>query len=112
MSAVTGVWAVILLERTPDWWPALRWIVLAGSIIVAVTLVVGAHRLGRATAVLAAGAMLFGVAASAAYTVETVANHHGGPMVTAGPEQWRRLAPAGPGRSAGRVARPAADNPR
>ena len=71
MSAVTGVWAVILLERTPDWWPALRWIVLAGSIVAAAMLVVGAHRLGRATAVLAAGAMLFGVAASAAYTVET-----------------------------------------
>ena len=46
MSAVTGAWAVILLGRTPDWWPALRWIVLAGSIIVAATLVVGSHRLG------------------------------------------------------------------
>ena len=107
MSAVTGVWAVILLGRTPDWWPALRWIVLAGSIIVAVTLVVGSHRLGRATAVLAAGAMLFGVAASAAYTVETVANHHGGPMVTAGPS--RGDAPDWPGGR--RPGGAAADNP-
>ena len=107
MSAVTGVWAVILLERTPDWWPALRWIVLAGSIVAAAMLVVGAHRLGRATAVLAAGAMLFGVAASAAYTVETVANHHGGPMVTAGPS--RGDAPDWPGgRGPGGAA---ADNP-
>ena len=107
MSAVTGVWAVILLGRTPDWWPALRWIVLAGSIIVAATLVVGSHRLGRATAVLAAGAMLFGVAASAAYTVETVANHHGGPMVTAGPS--RGDAPDWPGGR--RPGGAAADNP-
>ena len=90
MSAVTGVWAFILLDRTPDWWPALRWIVLAGSIVVAAMLVVGAHRLGRATAVLAAGAMLFGVAGRAAYTVETVANRHGGPMAVGGPEPWRR----------------------
>ncbi len=48
MSAVTGVWAFILLDRTPDWLPALRWIVLAGSVVVAAILAVGAHRLGRA----------------------------------------------------------------
>jgi 4-amino-4-deoxy-L-arabinose transferase-like glycosyltransferase len=107
MSAVTGVWAVILLGHTPDWWPALRWIVLAGSIVAATLLLVGVHRLGRATAVLAAGAMLFGVAASAAYTVESVANHHQGPMVTAGPS--RGGAPDWPGgRGPGGVA---ADNP-
>ena len=33
--AATGVWAFILLDRTPDWLPALRWIVLAGSVVVA-----------------------------------------------------------------------------
>ncbi len=60
MSATTGVWAFILLDRTPDWLPALRWIVLAGSVVVAAVLVVGVHRLGRATAVLACGALLFG----------------------------------------------------
>jgi 4-amino-4-deoxy-L-arabinose transferase-like glycosyltransferase len=95
MSAIAGVWAFILLERTPDWWPALRWIVLAGSIVVAATLVVGANRLGRATAVLAAAAILLGAAAPAAYTVETVANAHSGPMAMAGPS--RDVAPEGPG---------------
>ena len=30
MSAATGVWAFVLLDRTPDWLPALRWVVLAG----------------------------------------------------------------------------------
>ena len=35
MAAATGVWAFILLDRTPDWLPALRWIVLAGSVVVA-----------------------------------------------------------------------------
>ncbi len=52
MAAATGVWGFILLDRTPDWLPALRWIVLAGSVIVAAILAVGAHRLGRAVVVL------------------------------------------------------------
>ena len=62
MSAATGVWAFILLDRTPDWLPALRWIVLAGSVVVAAILAVGAHRLGRAAVVLVAAAALFGLA--------------------------------------------------
>jgi len=95
-AAVTGVWAFILLDRTPDWWPVLRWSVLVGSVVIAAMLAVGAHRLGRATAVLAAGAILFGAVAPAAYTVETVANAHSrGPMMMAGPS--RDSAPMGPG---------------
>jgi 4-amino-4-deoxy-L-arabinose transferase-like glycosyltransferase len=87
MSAATGVWAFILLDRTPDWLPALRWVVLVGSIAVAAVLVVGVHRLGRATAVVAVGAVLFGLGATAAYTVETVANAHNGPMTMSGPSR-------------------------
>ncbi len=87
MSAATGIWAFILLERTGDWLPALRWIVLAGSVVVASILVVGANRLGRATAVLAVGAILFGAAATTAYTLETVAQAHSGPMTTSGPSR-------------------------
>jgi 4-amino-4-deoxy-L-arabinose transferase-like glycosyltransferase len=99
MSAATGIWAFILLDRTPDWLPALRWIVLAGSVVVASILVVGVHRLGRATVVLAAAAMLFGVAATAAYTVETVAIAHNGPMTASGPS--RGGGPDGAGARAG-----------
>jgi 4-amino-4-deoxy-L-arabinose transferase-like glycosyltransferase len=87
MSAATGVWAFILLDRTPDWLPALRWVVLVGSIAVAAVLVVGVHRLGRATAVVAVVAVLFGLGATAAYTVETVANAHNGPMTMSGPSR-------------------------
>jgi 4-amino-4-deoxy-L-arabinose transferase-like glycosyltransferase len=87
MSAATGVWGFILLDRTPDWLPALRWVVLAGSIVVAAVLVVGVHRLGRATAAVAVGAVLFGASATAAYTVETVANAHNGPMTMSGPSK-------------------------
>lgn len=85
MSATTGVWAFILLDRTPDWWPAVRWVVLVGSVVVASMLAVGAHRLGRATTVVALAAAALGVAGATAYTVATVANTQGGPMVVAGP---------------------------
>ncbi|MCT7656867.1 ArnT family glycosyltransferase [Mycobacterium deserti] len=95
MSATTGVWAFILLDRTPDWWPALRWIVLAGSVMAASVLVVGVHRLGRVTAVVAVGAMLFGVGAPAAYTLATVTNTHSGPMVMAGPSRGDQTSPDG-----------------
>ena len=87
MAATTGVWAFILLDRTPDWLPALRWIVLAGSVVAASLLVVGAHRLGRATAILACGTLLFGAGATAAYTIETAANAHSGPMAMSGPSR-------------------------
>ena len=85
MSASTGVWAFILLNRTPDWLPALRWIVLVGSIAAAAVMAVGAHRLGRAIAAVAAIALLFGLAAPAAYSIDTVTRSHSGPVPAAGP---------------------------
>jgi 4-amino-4-deoxy-L-arabinose transferase-like glycosyltransferase len=85
MSATTGVWAFILLDRTPMWLPALRWIVLIGAIAVAAVIAVGAHRLGRTTAATAAAALLFGVVAPAAYTFDTVARSQAGPIPTSGP---------------------------
>ncbi len=95
MSAVTGVWAFILLDRTLDWLPALHWIVLAGSVVAASVLAVGAHRLARATAVLAIGAMVFGAGATAAYTIETAAHAHNGPMTSSGPNTNRGAPQAG-----------------
>ncbi|OAN34964.1 ArnT family glycosyltransferase [Mycolicibacterium iranicum] len=85
MSAVTGAWAFVLLYRTPDWQPWLRWVVLIGSIVVAVVIAVGLPRLGRATAAVAAAAVLFAGAAPAAYAVETVLHAHDGPMAMSGP---------------------------
>jgi 4-amino-4-deoxy-L-arabinose transferase-like glycosyltransferase len=87
MVAVTGVWAFILLDRTPDWLPALRWIVLAGSVIVAAVVAVGAHRLGRATVVLATAAALFGLAAPTAFSIYNVTHEHNGPGTMSGPSR-------------------------
>ncbi|MBX7433600.1 glycosyltransferase family 39 protein [Mycobacterium sp. Y57] len=106
MAAVTGVWAFILLARTPDWQPWLRWVVLVGLIVVAAVIAAGVHLLGRAAAVVAAAAVLFGALAPAAYAIET-ATHSGtgpgrmsGPAVAAGVGFGGPGGPGGPGETA------------
>ena len=69
MLASTGVWAFVLLDRTPDWLPALRWIVLAGSVVVRVGACGRRPSAGACRRRLAVGAMLFGAAARP-YTLE------------------------------------------
>jgi hypothetical protein len=87
MAAATGVWAFILLNRTPEWFPALRWIVLAGLVIVAAVLAVGAHRLGRAAAVVITAAALLGLAAPTAFSLYNVTQSHGGAGTMSGPSR-------------------------
>ncbi len=88
MLAITGVWNFILLARTPDWMPWLRWTVLVGAIVVSAVLLAGAHRLGRWTVAVAAAGLLVGLGATAAYTVETLTGGHGGgPIPTSGPSR-------------------------
>ena len=106
MSAATGVWAFVLLDRTPDWLPALRWVVLAGISGSGGDACRRRAPAGRATAVLAVGAILFAAGATAAYTVETVAIAHNGPMTTSGPA--KDLGFGGHGHGPGG---PQADNP-
>jgi 4-amino-4-deoxy-L-arabinose transferase-like glycosyltransferase len=111
MLAVTGVWAFILMDRTPEWWPAVRWVALVGSIVVASILVLWAHRLGRWTALLIAGAMVFGVLGPAAYSIQTVASaHSSGPMTMAGPSSNADMGPPG-GDGPGGPHRGAVDDP-
>ncbi|WP_280271179.1 ArnT family glycosyltransferase [Nocardia wallacei] len=88
MSAVTGVWAFVLLGRTPDWFPALRWIVLIGCLVVAAVIVAGAHRLGKWTAVLAAVGLITGLGGPTAFAINNVAvsDSHTGGMPTSGPK--------------------------
>ena len=98
MLAATGIWNFVLLNRTPEWLPWLRWVVLVGAIIVAAILVVGGHQLGRYTAVLATAGLLLAGAATAAYTVETVAHSAGaGPIPTSGPARDGGMDFGGPG---------------
>ncbi len=85
--ALTAVWAYVLLDRTPMWLPWLRVVVLVGGLVVALTIVIS-HRLpgGRVgIGSLAAASLLAGVAAPAAYSIETAATAHSGALPTAGP---------------------------
>ncbi|MEU0696727.1 glycosyltransferase family 39 protein [Streptomyces niveus] len=96
--AGTAVWAFVLLGRTPDHLPWLRWAVLVGGVVAAVALAV-VGRIGREGRFrtlapgLAVGAVVLAVAASLAaplaYTLSTVSTPHTGSIVTAGPAAAR-----------------------
>jgi 4-amino-4-deoxy-L-arabinose transferase-like glycosyltransferase len=80
MVAVTGVWSFILLDRTADWLPLLRWGVLVATVLVATALAVGLTV--RAVAV---AAVVTALAGSAAFTVATAAEAHNGSIPLSGP---------------------------
>lgn len=98
--AVTAVWSYVLLGRTPDYVPWLRWAVLIGGLAAAVGLLLAA-RLGRP---LALGVVGLGLAASlagpTAYTISTLDTGHQGSIVTAGPSGASMGGPGG-GRGGG-----------
>ncbi|MFI2185570.1 ArnT family glycosyltransferase [Streptomyces sioyaensis] len=115
--AVTAGWSFVLLNRSPEWLPWLRWTVLVLGLLAAAGLLAtaraaeaaaadggeaagrdGAPRgaAGRRIAVLAAGlAVVTALAGPVAYTLDTVNTPKGGSIVTAGPSV--RGAMGGPG---------------
>lgn len=84
MLSFAGCMAFLLLDRTPDWLPWLRWVLLVGTLVTGGVLVFG-RRLDRWATAIAAASLLFGLSGTAAYTVATVANTHNGPVPTSGP---------------------------
>lgn len=109
-AAVTAsaAWGYVLLNRTPDYLPWLKVPVLVGGLVAALGLVF-AGRLGRRTALAAAGlGLVASLAAPTAYTLSTVREGHSGSIVTAGPSgAGMGAAPAvavAPGAAASRAA--------
>ncbi|TMU93714.1 glycosyltransferase family 39 protein [Streptomyces sp. DASNCL29] len=83
--AVTAYMSYVLLGRSPDWHPWLRWAVLIGGLAAAAGLLLTA-RLGRRAALAAAGlGLAAGLAGPVAYTLNTVETPKHGSIVTAGP---------------------------
>ncbi|WP_413102074.1 glycosyltransferase family 39 protein [Streptomyces sp. Inha503] len=83
--AVTAYLSYVLLGRSPDWHPWLRWAVLIGGLTAAAGLLLTA-RLGRRAALAAAGlGLAAGLAGPVAYTLNTVETPKHGSIVTAGP---------------------------
>jgi 4-amino-4-deoxy-L-arabinose transferase-like glycosyltransferase len=85
MIVVTAVWSFILLDRTPDWFPALRWIVAVLGVLVGTVLVMGVPPVRRLVAVVAAAVVLTLGVSTAAYGVETASVAHSGSIPTSGP---------------------------
>ncbi|MBM7807637.1 4-amino-4-deoxy-L-arabinose transferase-like glycosyltransferase [Geodermatophilus bullaregiensis] len=83
--AGTALWAWVLLGRSAEFLPWLRWAVPALGLAAAVVLL-AVHRLGRAVAatVLAAG-VLAGLGGPAVYAAHTATTPHTGAIPTAGP---------------------------
>lgn len=81
-----GIWSWVLLHRNADWLPMLKWILLAGTVVGAILVLVGAKERFRKLAV--AGLILgslAGITGSASYAIATAATAHGGSIPTAGP---------------------------
>ncbi|MFE9440702.1 ArnT family glycosyltransferase [Streptomyces sp. NPDC006602] len=85
-AVVAGsAWGYVLLNRTPDYLPWLKWLVLIGGLVAALGLIFVA-RLGRQLALAAAGlGIVASLAGPAAYTLSTVNSAHTGSIPTAGP---------------------------
>ncbi|MEJ8281271.1 glycosyltransferase family 39 protein [Pseudonocardia spirodelae] len=82
--AGTAVWAFVMLGWSPSFLPWLRWAVLVAGVVAGAALLVPSGR-RRWLAVVLGAAVLSGVAAPAAYAVQTAATTHEGSIPTAGP---------------------------
>jgi 4-amino-4-deoxy-L-arabinose transferase-like glycosyltransferase len=82
---VSSTWAVVLLDRSPNWNPWLRVVVVVAGIVSAVALIAGPKLGTRAATLAVAGALVAGLAGPAAYSLQTASATHAGALPTAGP---------------------------
>lgn len=83
--AFTTGFAFFLLDRTSDFVPWVRWLVAVVGIVSALLLVGVRHLPRRIALVVAAAALVAGLAGPAAYAVDTAATPHTGSIPSAGP---------------------------
>ncbi|WP_424186128.1 ArnT family glycosyltransferase [Actinokineospora sp. G85] len=83
--AVTAGWGFVLLDRTPEWLPWLRWTVALLGLGAATAIIMGVHRFARAATAVALAALLAGFGATSVYAVATAATAHSGSIPTSGP---------------------------
>ena len=83
--AATAVWSFVLLDRTPQWLPELRWSILVVGLPAALALGMADRLHGRSAFALGAAALIAALAGAAAYTLDTVVVPHSGAIPSAGP---------------------------
>jgi 4-amino-4-deoxy-L-arabinose transferase-like glycosyltransferase len=85
MIAVTAVWDFILLDRTSNWLPELRWAIAVLGVLAATAVLMGVHQFKKAMTVMAVVSVFTLGIGSAAYAVDTAAQAHSGSIPTSGP---------------------------
>jgi len=96
VAALTAVWSWVLLDRTPDFVPWLRWVVLVIGVLAAVLLALNTLRGIRFAAWASGLAVAAAAAGPLAYCVQTLATPHNGGIVTAGPSVGGQHMPGPP----------------
>ncbi|MDV6263672.1 ArnT family glycosyltransferase [Rhodococcoides yunnanense] len=84
MMITAGAWSWVLLNRNTDWLPALKWILLAGTVLAAV-MILAAGRYKKLTAAALILGAVAGLGGGASYAIATTTNAHSGSIPTAGP---------------------------
>ena len=98
LVVLTAVWAWVLLSRTPEFAPWVRWVVVALGVVGAALFLLPVR--GRVVAAGAlAAAVVSGLLGPAAYAVDTVSATHAGSIPLAGPSTGGGF--GGPGGRAG-----------
>ena len=91
----TGIMAYVLLDRSSDFVPWLRWVVLAAAVVAAIGVLL--TRIPRIAAIGAALAVVMGLAGPAAYAIDTVSTSVSGSIISAGPRVAGGFGPGGHG---------------
>ncbi|GAA0372712.1 glycosyltransferase family 39 protein [Actinoallomurus spadix] len=99
--ALTAWWSYVLLGRTPDFVPWLRFVVLVGGLLAAALLASAGRAPRRLLGAALIVAALTSIAGPAAYAVETAGTPHTGAIPTAGPSSGRGGMPGFGGRAGG-----------
>ncbi|MXP23973.1 glycosyl transferase [Gordonia sp. HNM0687] len=92
---IAAVWGFVLLNRSPDFVPWLRWMVLSAGLVSGVVMLL-AHRT-YLSAVAVITALAAGLAGPIAYTVDTISTPKQGSIISAGPRVEGEFGPGGGG---------------
>jgi 4-amino-4-deoxy-L-arabinose transferase-like glycosyltransferase len=85
LLAATAVWGFVLLARTPDWQPWLRYALLVLSAAAVLALLFGADRIRRLGPVVAVAGLCGALLGTASFTLATAATAHSGGTPSSGP---------------------------
>jgi 4-amino-4-deoxy-L-arabinose transferase-like glycosyltransferase len=105
MLAASGLWAFVLLDRSPHWNPWLRVLLVAAGLAGFAAIAAGSPRRRRWAVPAGSLALAAALLGPVAYSVQTVASSHGGALLAAGPASAQTRVPAGLEREAGALPR-------